>query len=72
MKFKVIQAEEKSEPVTTLKLLSDGNDVDVIATDAEGAEHCVVSFLSNGKLFKYGMDSSIGFKTNKSGQIVCC
>ena len=74
MKFKIIQPEqeeEKPEPITTLKLCQDGDDVDVIAIDVEGVEHTIVSFLPDGKLFRYANPDS-GFKTNKNGQIVNC
>ena len=74
MKFKIIQSEQerkKPDPVTTLELRQDDDSVDVIATDAKGIEYAIVSFLSDGKLFRYASAGS-GFKTNKNGQIVNC
>lgn len=75
MKFKIVQPEQekkKPDPVTTLELRQDiDGSVDVIATDAEGIEYAIVSFLSDGKLFRYASAGS-GFRTNKNGQIINC
>ena len=75
MKFKIVQSEQergKPDPITTLELRQDlDGGVDVIATDAEGIEYAIISFLSDGKLFRYASAGS-GFRTNKNGQIVNC
>lgn len=76
MKFKIVQPEQegkKPNPVTTLKLRHDiDGGVDVIATDAEGIEYAIISFLPDGKLFRYASAAGSGFRTNKNGQIVNC
>ena len=73
MKFRIVREEEKSEPITTLELRrgDDDDSIDVIAINETGDEHAIVSFLSDGKLFRYASAGS-GFKTNKNGQIINC
>ena len=59
--------------VLTVKLVKDGNDLDIVVTSVDGkTEYCgiLLSILSSGKFKRVGsVGGSTGLKLNSSGQI---
>ena len=72
MEFRIEQSEqqEKVEPILTLRLERDNDDVNVVGTAENGNEYHLISFNSNGTLYRFtSIDSCTGFKLSKNGQI---